>query len=179
MGLLKNKKGVEGLPFKYIIIALVAALVIGIALQFTGILGDSIISQAERIDDSLSQEMICQLDKEAPDITVNNVYCNITSNLLTIDVGVTDECGVARVYLGYYNDTENTVYEDFKLRDGNKLDGVWFLNKTIEDVTPNIDELKIWINVVDESLAENRDSIEKILNCVEENGDDNNDNGAE
>lgn len=37
-----NKKGVEGLPLKYLVVALTAALVIGIVLEVTGILRTSI-----------------------------------------------------------------------------------------------------------------------------------------
>ncbi|MBR9677885.1 MAG: hypothetical protein GOU97_01130 [Nanoarchaeota archaeon] len=50
-----NKKGLEGLPMKYVILALVAALVIGIILDVTGILGTSILSSANQTAEALGR----------------------------------------------------------------------------------------------------------------------------
>lgn len=178
MGLLKNKKGVEGLPFKYIIIALVAALVIGIALQFTGILGDSIISQAERIDDSLTQEMICQLDKDAPVINLNDVYCNITSKEFIINVTLIDECGINtsawnRASIRYTKDDNEIewINAELTLDIGTKQEGCWLgtadLKESFLDVHQAEDLVEFTVYAWDESLAENEGRRNFEVECVE------------
>jgi hypothetical protein len=78
MALLKNKRGVEALPLRYIIIALVAALVIGIALQFVGILKTTTIGAANQYGAMTNATIICETDKTGP--TVNQGWlCNSTT----------------------------------------------------------------------------------------------------
>lgn len=50
------KKAVEGLPLKYVIIALIAVLVIAIALEMVGILKTGIISSVTQINQSLANK---------------------------------------------------------------------------------------------------------------------------
>lgn len=104
MGLLKNKKGVESLPLRYIIIALVAALVIGIALQFIGVLRSGTISSANKINETLTEKTTCELDEEAPIILSGNLNCNSTTNTATVTAQITDDCGVKEAWV-YINDT--------------------------------------------------------------------------
>ena len=91
-----NKKGVEALPLRYIIIALVAALVIGIALQFVGTLKGGTLAAAEKMNETLTEKTTCALDDEAPEITIDEgkSYCNSTTDILHIEATITDECGV-------------------------------------------------------------------------------------
>ena len=77
MSLARNKRGIEGLPLKYLVIALVAALVIGIALQFIGALKGGTIGAAETFNDTITQRTACELDSTGP--TVNaGWFCNGT-----------------------------------------------------------------------------------------------------
>jgi len=78
MGLMKNKRGVEALPLRYIIIALVAALVIGIALQFVGILKGGTIGAAEQFNESVTSKTKCELDTTGPLVNAG-YFCNSTS----------------------------------------------------------------------------------------------------
>jgi len=52
-----NRDGIEGLPFKYIIIAVIAALVLGILVNVTQLLGDSVISGAASLNETLAQAL--------------------------------------------------------------------------------------------------------------------------
>ena len=85
MSLLRNKKGVEALPLRYIIIALVAALVIGIALQFVGILRGGVISTAETTNRTLEERTRCELDTTGP--TVDNGWLCKNDNYASCDTG--------------------------------------------------------------------------------------------
>lgn len=96
MSLLRNKKAVEGLPLRYIIIALVAALVVGIALQFTGVLKVGILSTAEKINESTTTQTTCALDTEKPIIETISATC--TSGNLTLNATITDDCGVKEAW---------------------------------------------------------------------------------
>ena len=49
-----NRKGVEGLPLKYIIIAIVAALVVGVLIQVTGTIGQDVTGAAVRLNNTLA-----------------------------------------------------------------------------------------------------------------------------
>jgi len=49
-----NKKAVEGLPLRYLIMALAAALVIGIVLEMTGILGTSITGAIAKLNETVA-----------------------------------------------------------------------------------------------------------------------------
>ena len=166
MGLLKNKKGVEGLPFKYIIIALVAALVIGIALQFTNILGEGTISSAERISETLKMKTICESDEEPPVIKLfeDETFCiNGTNHTnLTIKVNVVDECGVASVRFWPYNEFDTLNFE--MSNEGDKLDGNWTVVYTINE---ELEEINGNIYASDESPAENQGELKDInINCT-------------
>ena len=162
MGLLKNKKGVEGLPFKYIIIALVAALVIGIALQFTNILGEGTISSAERISESLEMKTICELDEEPPvmtNIKTECVYDDETKNL-TITVEIEDECGVESVWF-YNKDDEISI--TLRLIEGTKQEGTWSETRELDYL---LFEGAIFAR--DSALSENL-AVENIeIECVEQ-----------
>jgi hypothetical protein len=107
-----NKKGVESLPLRYIIIALVAALVIGIALQFTGILKSGTISTAKQLNETLTEKTTCELDEDAPVVKWNSslISCNASNDIVTIELGgvnVTDDCGVKYVAVELYNGTKD------------------------------------------------------------------------
>jgi len=108
MGL--NKKGVEALPLRYIIIALVAALVIGIALQFTGILKSGTINTATQINKTLTEKTTCELDEEKPVISdwEGNIKCNATTNIVNVTtVKITDDCGVEWAKIELKNSTND------------------------------------------------------------------------
>ena len=166
MGLLKNKKGVEGLPFKYIIIALVAALVIGMVLNFTNILGEGTIGAAERISESLEMRTICELDEEDPVIRVQEIICvydDETKNL-TITVDVEDECGVDSVW--FYNE-DDKVSITLRLTEGTKREGTW-------SATEELDYLifKGAVFARDEAVAGNLGVENVEFDCEQYEGDD-------
>jgi hypothetical protein len=107
MGLLRNKRGIEGLPLKYLVIALVAALVIGIALQFVGALRGGTIGAAEQFNQTVGQRTACELDSTGPLVNAgwlcqntNYSSCDTTANsgdVLNLYADVTDNeggCGV-------------------------------------------------------------------------------------
>ena len=52
-----NKKGVEGLPMKYVIIAIIAALALAIILEVTGILRGGIINAATSLNETLNSSL--------------------------------------------------------------------------------------------------------------------------
>jgi hypothetical protein len=74
MALSKNKRGVEALPLRYIIIALVAALVIGIVLQFVGILKGGTIGAANQFNASVSSQTKCELDNTGPTVNSGTLF---------------------------------------------------------------------------------------------------------
>lgn len=49
-----NKKGVEGLPLKYVVIVLVAVLVISIVLEMVGVLKTGIMHMIFNINETLT-----------------------------------------------------------------------------------------------------------------------------
>lgn len=104
MGFL-NKKAVEGLPLKYIIIALVAALVVGIVLQMTGTLQGGIQSTAEKLNESTTERVTCELDNEAP--VIGKIETSCYDGDLNVTATITDECGVAEAWF-YNNLTEGS-----------------------------------------------------------------------
>ncbi len=50
-----NKRGVEGLPLKYIIIAIVAALILGIIMNMTSIIEQGVTGAAVIFNNTLGQ----------------------------------------------------------------------------------------------------------------------------
>lgn len=96
MSLLRNKKAVEGLPLKYIIIALVAALVVGIALQFTGTLRGGIQSTADQINTTIAEKTTCELDSTAPRVVSASATCS--SGNISITATITDDCGTSEAW---------------------------------------------------------------------------------
>lgn len=52
-----GKKGVEGLPLKYLVIALVGSLTIGIALQMTGVLRQGVMTGMGIMNQSLNEKI--------------------------------------------------------------------------------------------------------------------------
>lgn len=135
MSLIKNKKAVEGLPLKYIIIALVAALVVGIALQFTGVLKGGIMSTAEKINESTTEKTTCALDSENPIIT------NIDGESGTISADIADDCGIdaATAYLNQDSTTKDTV--TLALTSGTKTSGTWSGTSTL---TTGVYNITVW-----------------------------------
>jgi len=85
MKLLKNKKGIEGMPLKYIVIALVAALVIGIALQFVGILKEGTIGAAQKYNQSVNEKVVKELDTTSPTIYATALCINDTNDINKCD----------------------------------------------------------------------------------------------
>lgn len=122
MSLLKNKKAVEGLPLKYIIIALVAAICVGIALQFTGVLKTGILSTAEKINESTSTQTACALDAEEPLLSDVVASCVNINDTVSVSVKITDDCGIDSVAFDVDNDGE---WIDLTLESGTKTDGTW------------------------------------------------------
>jgi len=49
-----NKKAVEGLPLRYLIMALAAALVVGIVLEMTGMLEISITGAVAKLNETVA-----------------------------------------------------------------------------------------------------------------------------
>jgi hypothetical protein len=121
-----NKKAVEALPLRYIIIALVAALVVGIALQMTGTLRGGIQGTAEKLNASVTEKVACELDEENPvieDITVDNG----TTEELTVTVDLTDDCGIDVVlaYLDKYSGSGSDETLELTMTSGTETDGTW------------------------------------------------------
>lgn len=52
-----NKKGIEGLPLKYVIIILIAAIVIALVLDMMGILKLGILSSTEKTTSFLNESI--------------------------------------------------------------------------------------------------------------------------
>lgn len=52
-----NRKGIEGLPFKYIIIAVIAALILGILINVTQLMGESVLSGAASLNETLAKAL--------------------------------------------------------------------------------------------------------------------------
>lgn len=106
-----NKRGVEALPLKYIIIALVAALVIGIALQFVGILKGGTLNAANQMNESVTEQTTCALDNAKPTITsIGTITCNSTTDVVTVaNAAVSDNCGIDWVYVELKN--SSAVYK--------------------------------------------------------------------
>ena len=82
-----NKKAVEGLPLKYIIIALIAVLVIAIALEMVGVLKTGILAAITNINITMGRELakgslelkggLCSSDNVT--VTIKNNGADITS----------------------------------------------------------------------------------------------------
>jgi len=54
---LRSKKGIEGLPLKYVVIILVAAIVIGIVLTMTSTLEGGITTSTEVLNNTLAERV--------------------------------------------------------------------------------------------------------------------------
>lgn len=152
MSLRKNKKGVEGLPLKYIIIALVAALVVGIALQFTGTLKGGILGTADKLNSTLSEQTACELDFDDPEFDWSDVdiSCNATLDSITLDVDIKDDCGISGVSLDVNDDNK---YLPLTLTSGTDQDGAWSYDGTWPN---NIGtSIKVEIHAYDKSSNNN------------------------
>ena len=123
MSLIRNKKAVEALPLRYIIIALVAAIVVGIALQFTGILKTGILSTAEKINESTTTQTTCALDTEKPIISNDGTTC--ADDNLNVKVSMTDACGINADANGFYTSATGSVDYFLELDSGTIKDGTW------------------------------------------------------
>lgn len=126
-----NKRGVEALPLRYIIIALVAALVIGIALQFTGILKSGTINTATKINKTLTEKTTCELDEEKPIISDWTITCNATTNEVNVStVKITDDCGVDWAKIELKNSTNDfNGLADLKIKSADN--NTWWTNGAI------------------------------------------------
>lgn len=120
-----NKKAVEALPFRYIIIALVAALVVAIALNFVGVLKAGTIGAAEQLNKSTSESVTCSLDKDKPAITNHTIVCSKTTNTTTVTLELTDACGVDEESIGFYTSQTGNIWTDLTLSSGSKTSGTW------------------------------------------------------
>ena len=54
---LRSKKGIEGLPLKYVVIILVAAIVIGIVLTMTSTLEGGIVTSTEVLNNTMAERV--------------------------------------------------------------------------------------------------------------------------
>jgi hypothetical protein len=142
-----NKKAVEALPLRYIIIALVAALVVGIALQMTGTLRGGIQGTAEKLNASVTEKVTCELDEEAPKIIAATLTCNGVSKSITVTADVTDDCGVNEVWAYVENKlvTFSTTEKDL-------TDATWTGSKTDNAFTGTIEG---YVYAKDKSTAGN------------------------
>jgi len=158
MSLIRNKKAVEALPLRYIIIALVAAIVVGIALQFTGILKTGILSTAEKINESTATQTTCALDTEHPLIT--GIDASWSSGSATIDADLSDECGIetAIAYLKQGSTTKASV--SLELDEGNAKNGTWSGDVEISSGTYNI---TVWAEDDAANPNENTKTEENVL----------------
>lgn len=158
-----NKRGVEALPLRYIIIALVAALVIGIALQFTGILRSGTISTATQINKTLTEKTTCELDEEKPIVSNWEITCNASNDIVNVtSVKIEDDCGVEWAKIELMNST-NDFNGLASLVVKSKDDDTWWTNGALNftdptqvDKTYDIqsgDIVVIWVK--DKATAEN------------------------
>ena len=156
MGLLKNKRGVESLPLRYIIIALVAALVIGIALQFVGVLRGGTIDSANKINKTLAEKTTCELDEEAPTIISGTLSCNNTTSTTTVKAQITDDCGVKEAWI-YIKDTDsgyNTSLE-LSMNGTDNKNANWVGDMTNNTLFNGTDHIEGYIYAKDKSPVEN------------------------
>ena len=163
MGLLRNKKGVEGLPLKYVIIALVAVVVIGMALYVTDSLGTSVKGATDKIGDTLTERTTCELDDEAPEILSLGVVCDASTNMISVTVRLLDECGIDRVSFDI-NDDDSWISLD--LNNGTIHDGYW--NKEDYNYTEAGGfgtEIKIEISAFDKAATENWGYLAETITC--------------
>lgn len=70
-----NKKGIEGLPLKYLIIVLFASLVIGIVLEFTGTLKTGVSGAVTEMSELLGEKVSEVADTNSPP-EIKWVYLN-------------------------------------------------------------------------------------------------------
>ena len=169
MGLLRNKKGVEGLPLKYVIIALVAVVVIGMALYVTDSLGTSVKGATDKVGDKLTERTTCELDNERPVVENWQITCNATTNELSVvSVKITDECGIEWAKVEFRSDGNFEGLADLKLKDAS-ADTWWTdgaLNFTDSEQVIETwdiqdgDEVFIWVK--DKAPSENYATVETI-----------------
>jgi hypothetical protein len=153
-----NKKAVEGLPLKYIIMALVAALVVGIALQMTGTLQGGIQGTAEKLNSSVTERVTCELDDEEPKIDENSITCNATSNVLSVNVDITDDCGLDRAV---FIDADNDEWTD--LTEGNNDEWSGTLSGT--GINYDAGDLVVTILAYDKATPENEGKLVETVDC--------------
>ena len=136
MSLSKNKRGVEALPLRYIIIALVAVLVIAIVLEFTGVLRTGTIGAAERINETLTEKTICALDDGEP--TITDFLCSEDDD--KIQFKLMDECGVDDQTVTAFVFEGNTSVATITLNliDGDITSGTWEGSGDLDDQEYNI-----------------------------------------
>ncbi|MDD5182157.1 MAG: hypothetical protein PHC66_03235 [Candidatus Nanoarchaeia archaeon] len=160
MSLLRNKKAVEGLPLKYIIIALVAAICVGIALQFTGVLKTGILSTAEKINESTTMQTTCALDAEAPVIEFATLVCNSTTHTATVTATVTDDCGVADVWAYIDNGADDIGINFDKASGADNRDATWTGSETDTTKFSGTNEIEGYIYADDKANTANTISFE-------------------
>lgn len=176
MALLKNKRGVEALPLRYIIIALVAALVIGIALQFVGILKGGTIGAAQQFNQSVTTRTACELDSTGPVVNAgwlcnNTDYTNCgttisgTGKIVYVYANVTDNeggCGIDD-YTGvfgyiYRNGESTNTSVSLKRESGDIFKGTFNITQT--------GTYYVKIYAVDNSTAKNPQRLSNQTNSL-------------
>jgi cell division topological specificity factor len=107
------------------IMSIILLLVIGIALQFIGVLRSGTINSANKINETLTEKTTCELDEEAPVITFINGTC--AGNKTTIEIRATDDCGIDIERIGFYANSENGngTWVKLSLKNGTITDGYW------------------------------------------------------
>lgn len=139
-----NKKAVEGLPLKYIIIALIAVLVIAIALEMVGVLKVGILSAITNINTTMGRELAKgtlelktgQCTTDGVDVTLKNAGTNIGSGTWFLAVYSTTDgslAGIGDSTLSINTGETKTVEFGLSLDSG---------NYTIEVTAPNGGEIK-------------------------------------
>lgn len=109
-----NKKGIEGLPLKYLAIALVGSLVIAVALQMTGTIQSSVTGATELLADKTTGMVI--------DATRGDTYVTGFNNLGILSWNFNSSDG--RLKVSFVNDGSSVVNIDSITASFNGVDDV-------------------------------------------------------
>ena len=131
-----NRKGIEGLPLKYLVIALVASIVIALALQMTSVIQSSVIKSTDLVADTITGRIVESTLGESYTIgfdavsvfnwivNSSNSLGEVMLSLLNPNEGVVN---ITRVSVSFGGATVDKVFPDgLALHEGESTEQLYF-----------------------------------------------------
>lgn len=116
-----NRKGVEGLPLKYLVIALVGSIVIMLALQMTNLIQGSVIESTDLVTSSITGRIVESTlgDKYSVGFDVLSVFSwavNLSNSLGEIMLSLVNpnsfDVNITRVTVSFGGDSDDKIFNN-------------------------------------------------------------------